>query len=179
MCIIFQLPAIHFLLPFLAAELNLFSINDNNEVAGIDMRRVGWLVLAHQHRSDVAGQPAYHFVARIDHPPVLNHLARLCHVCLHLSLRSVSGGDLNQYLVEGSLSRAESISDLFWQQDAPLLPRQDASLARYLRKPAPTGSSRTFFDSSCHRIKFKAHLESKVHEGPSPLLRPMQITHPL
>ena len=64
-------PAILFLLPLLAAELHLLGVDDDDEIARINMRRVLGTVLAHEQNGDAAGEPADDLVGGID----------VCHFC--------------------------------------------------------------------------------------------------
>jgi hypothetical protein len=76
-------PAVEFLLPLLAGELHLVGVDDDDEVAGVDMRGVGGAMLAHEDHGDLARQPPDPLVGRVDQPPALLDFTLLRHERLH------------------------------------------------------------------------------------------------
>ena len=63
----------------------LLGVDDDDEVAGIDVRRVLRLVLALQDLSNLSGEPAEHEVSGVDKQPLTFDLMGLSVVGLHKS----------------------------------------------------------------------------------------------
>jgi hypothetical protein len=58
------------LLELAARQLHLRRVDHDDEVAGVDVRREGRLVLPAQHRRDAAREATQGKVGRVDHPPL-------------------------------------------------------------------------------------------------------------
>jgi hypothetical protein len=76
-------PVIELLVELLACHAHLLGIHDDDEVAGVDMRRVGGLVLAAEGVGNLRRQPPEGLRLGVDHVPVALDLAGLCGVGLH------------------------------------------------------------------------------------------------
>ena len=76
--------------PLVAGDGDLAGVDDDDEVAGVDMRGVDRLVLAPQQLRGLAGQPAEHDVGRVDHVPGVGHIAGLGAVRAHGYASSLS-----------------------------------------------------------------------------------------
>src|SRR5579864_4742233 len=61
---------VHLVSRLLARNSNSLDIDDDHAIAGVQVRRVGWLVLAAKDLGDVRRQPAQGLAARIDDVPV-------------------------------------------------------------------------------------------------------------
>ena len=70
-------------LRLVAGDTNLLGVDDDDVVAGVDVRRVFRLVLAAQAASDFGGQAAERLVSRIDDIPVACDGLRLSTERLH------------------------------------------------------------------------------------------------
>ena len=70
-------------LELLAGETELLGVDDDDEFAGVDVRRVFGSVLAAEDGGDLDRQPADDLVGRVDDEPALLHLVRLRHKCGH------------------------------------------------------------------------------------------------
>ncbi len=71
------------LIPLIARQLDLVCIYDNDEIAGIDVRRVSWEVLAANPYRHLARQPAEHLVFGIDYDPLALIRLKLCALSFH------------------------------------------------------------------------------------------------
>ncbi len=101
-----RVPRILLLLPFVrVAEDDLLHVDDDDEIAGIDVRGIRGPVLAHEDHGDVACQPADHLVGGIDQPPIALDFARLGHVRLCYFHPSSLPGKPVIYLLRGRLAR--------------------------------------------------------------------------
>ena len=60
-----------------ARDTELFGIDDDDEVTGIDVRRVDGFVLAAQTEGDFTGHPSENLVGRVNHKPLMRHFGRL------------------------------------------------------------------------------------------------------
>src|SRR5690606_37036630 len=60
-----------------AGDADLVGVDDDDEVAGVDVRRVDGLVLAAQAEGDFTGHPSEDLVGRVNHKPLMRHLGRL------------------------------------------------------------------------------------------------------
>ena len=66
-----------------AGDAQLRSIDDDDVVAGVDVRGVLRLMLAAQARGDLHGEPPEHLVLGVDHVPALLDFARLGGIGFH------------------------------------------------------------------------------------------------
>jgi hypothetical protein len=66
-----------------AGDLQLFDVDHDDVVAGIDVGRVDGLVLAAQAARDLGSQAAEHLVSGIDDKPVVLDFMRLGGKCFH------------------------------------------------------------------------------------------------
>ena len=73
--------------PLLAGEPDLLGIDDDDELAGVDVRRVFGAVLAAQDVGDLDRQPADDLVGGVDDEPISNNCFFLGHRRRHKSLR--------------------------------------------------------------------------------------------
>src|ERR687887_2313460 len=64
-------------------DAQLRSVDDNDVVACVDMRRELRLMLAAQARGDLNGEPAQHLVLGVDHEPALLDFAGLGGIGFH------------------------------------------------------------------------------------------------
>src|SRR5206468_7395650 len=62
---------------FRAGDPELGGVDDDDEVAGIDVRRVNGLVLAAQSEGSFAGYPSEHLVGGVNHKPLVLHVSVL------------------------------------------------------------------------------------------------------
>jgi len=53
-------------------------VDDDDEVAGIDVRRVNGLVFAAQTESNFAGYSSEDLVGRVNHKPLVHHVSGFC-----------------------------------------------------------------------------------------------------
>src|SRR5437763_16997043 len=60
-----------------AGHTELGGVDDDDEVAGIDVRRVNGLVLAAQSEGSFAGYPTEHLVGGVNHKPLVLHVSGL------------------------------------------------------------------------------------------------------
>src|SRR3954463_8994951 len=60
-----------------AGDTQLGCVDDDDEVAGVDVRRVNGLVLAAQSEGSFAGYPAEHLVGGVNHKPLVLHVSGL------------------------------------------------------------------------------------------------------
>src|SRR4030095_12672433 len=67
------MPVIDFVLGLVAGDADLVGVDDDDEIAGIDVRRVDGFVLAAQAKGDFTGHPAQDLVGRVDHKPLMRH----------------------------------------------------------------------------------------------------------
>lgn len=75
-------------LQLVAADGNLLSVDDDNEVTTVDVRRVGGLVLATQQVRCLNGKTAEHHVSGVDDVPRVGHISGLRGVRRHRSSSS-------------------------------------------------------------------------------------------
>ena len=68
-----------------AGDLELGCVDDDDEVTGIDVRRVNGFVFAAQTEGNFAGYPAEHLVGGVNHKPLVHHLSGFCAECRHES----------------------------------------------------------------------------------------------
>ena len=88
-----RVPVGALLLALRTGQRDLAGVDDDDEVAGVDVRRERRLVLAPQERGDVAGEPAEDDVRRVDDVPAPLDLGGLGGVGAHSrSLRPRPGG---------------------------------------------------------------------------------------
>src|SRR5437867_3194928 len=80
-----RMPIDHLLVELLAGDLDLLGVDDDDEVAGVDVRRVLRRALAAQLVRDLSSQTAEGLALGIDDVPASLDLARLCVVGLHLT----------------------------------------------------------------------------------------------
>jgi hypothetical protein len=73
-----RVAAVHLLVELVAGDVDLLRVDDDDEVARVDMGRVGRLVLAAQGIGDAGGQTAERLPLGIDEVPAASDLARLC-----------------------------------------------------------------------------------------------------
>src|SRR2546421_6377487 len=66
-----------------AGDADLFGVDDDDEIAGIDVRRINGLVLAAQAEGDFTGHPSEDLVGRVNHKPLMRHFGRLGAEGLH------------------------------------------------------------------------------------------------
>jgi len=66
-----------------ASDADLVGVDDDDEIAGVHVRRVNGLVLAAQTESDFAGHSSEHLVGGVDHKPLVLHFGRLGAEGLH------------------------------------------------------------------------------------------------
>src|ERR1700722_320551 len=78
-----RVPVSHLVPQLVAAERHLLGIDDDDEVASVDVRREDGLVLAAQQRLRVAGQPAEYDVGRVDDMPLVLDVSSLRAECAH------------------------------------------------------------------------------------------------
>src|SRR5205823_10642305 len=76
------------LLPLLAGQCDLRGVDDDHEVAGVDVRGIDRLVLAAEKASGLGGEAAEHDVSRVDDVPLAPDLARLRLVRAHVNAAS-------------------------------------------------------------------------------------------
>jgi hypothetical protein len=60
-----------------AGDAELGGVDDDDEVAGVDVRRVNGLVLAAQTEGSFAGYPSEHLVGGVNHKPLVLHVSGL------------------------------------------------------------------------------------------------------
>src|SRR5258708_3464234 len=70
-------------LGLLAGDAQLRDVDDDDIIAGVDVRRVLRLMLAAQPRGNLHRQPPQDFALSVDHVPAELDLARFCRVGLH------------------------------------------------------------------------------------------------
>src|SRR5574337_1255316 len=66
---------VHLVQLFRAGDAELGGIDDDDEVAGVDVRRVNGLVLAAQTESNFAGYSSEDLVGRVNHKPLVHHVS--------------------------------------------------------------------------------------------------------
>ena len=81
-------PVVLLVLVFLAGEHDLLGVDDDDVVTGVDVRGVGRLVLAAEAIGDDRCEAADNQPVRVDHNPLLFHLAGFGGVGLHSSCSS-------------------------------------------------------------------------------------------
>ena len=59
-----------------AGDTDLVGVDDDDEIAGIDVGRVDGLVLAAQTEGDFTGHPSEDLVGRVNHEPLMHHFGR-------------------------------------------------------------------------------------------------------
>jgi hypothetical protein len=69
-----------------AGDPDLLGIDDDDEITGIDVRRVDGLVLAAQTEGDFTGHPAENLIGCVNHKPLMRHLSRFGAEGFHGSL---------------------------------------------------------------------------------------------
>ena len=74
---------VHLVRPLVPGNTYLFRVDDNNVVAGVDVRRVHRLVLPAQPQRDFRCQPTQSFISSINELPVPPHFGRFRSKCLH------------------------------------------------------------------------------------------------
>ena len=74
---------VHLLVELLAGDRDLLGVDDDDEVAGVDVRRVLRLVLAAERVGDLRRETAERLAVGVDDVPVAGDLARLCVPGLH------------------------------------------------------------------------------------------------
>ena len=84
-------PVDHLLVELVAGDMDLLRVDDDHEVAGVDVRRVLRLALAAQRVGDLRREPAEGLPLGVDDVPVALDLSRLGGVGLHQSERSAVG----------------------------------------------------------------------------------------
>src|SRR5690349_12246947 len=72
-----------------AGDTDLFDVGDDDEVAGVDVRRVDRLVLAAKARGDLGREAAEHLVRRVDDEPGTRDVARAGRIGLHVGIRTI------------------------------------------------------------------------------------------
>src|SRR3982751_4177142 len=73
-----------------AGDAQLGCVDDDDEVTGIDVRRVNGLVFAAQTESNFAGYSSEDLVGRVNHKPLVLHVSGFCAVRRHeISLKGV------------------------------------------------------------------------------------------
>jgi len=65
-------PSVNLLVQLVAAELNLVTVGNDDEIARIDVRCVGWAVLAHQYHCDIRCDAADDLVFAVNDPPLFS-----------------------------------------------------------------------------------------------------------
>src|SRR5260370_2224956 len=65
-------------------EHRMRCVDDDDVVAAIDMRCIGWEVFAAKAHRDQGGEPADHQTFGVDQHPLLRHLGRLCRKRFHV-----------------------------------------------------------------------------------------------
>ena len=69
---------VHLVVCLVAGHPELFGIDDDDEISGIDVRRVDGLVLAAQTEGDFTGHPAENLVGCVNHKPLMRHFGCFC-----------------------------------------------------------------------------------------------------
>ena len=75
--------AIHLFVELFARQHHLIGVDDDDVIAGVNMRRKGGLVLAAQKHGDLRRQAAQHHPFRVDHIPSALDAGRLGHIRIH------------------------------------------------------------------------------------------------
>src|SRR5208282_2854981 len=73
-------------LQLVAGDPDLFDIGHDNEIPGVDMRRIDRLMLAPQAVRDGAGKTSEHLIARVDDVPIALHILRFGGIGLHAEI---------------------------------------------------------------------------------------------
>src|SRR5436190_7986640 len=76
-------PVVALLVELVAGDLDLLGVDDDHEVAGVHVRRVGRLALAAQRVGDTRRQASEGLALGVDDVPLTGDLAWLCGVGLH------------------------------------------------------------------------------------------------
>lgn len=84
-------PCVLLVIHLRAGEAHFVRIDDNDEVARVNMRRVGRLVFAHQDHGDVGGESSHHLIIGVYQMPFLLHFLRLRHERFRAGQRSTPG----------------------------------------------------------------------------------------
>src|SRR5438046_1443370 len=84
-------PVVTLLVELVARDVDLLCVDDDDEVAGVDVRRVGRLALAAQGVGDAGREPPEGLALGVDDVPLAGDLAWLCAVGLHSEKRRRSG----------------------------------------------------------------------------------------
>ena len=61
-----------------AGDAQLGCVDDDDEVTGIDVRRINGLVFAAQTESNFAGYSSEDLVGRVNHKPLVHHVSGFC-----------------------------------------------------------------------------------------------------
>jgi hypothetical protein len=69
-----------------AGDADLVGVDDDDEITGVDVRRVNGLVLAAQTECHFAGDTSEHLVGGVNHKPLVLHFGRLGAEGLHEGL---------------------------------------------------------------------------------------------
>ena len=80
---IVRMPVVFLAQRLAAGNADLGRIQHDDEVAGIDMRRVFGLVLAAQAHGDLRREATEHFILRVHDVPTVNHVFGFGAKCLH------------------------------------------------------------------------------------------------
>src|SRR6185369_15436872 len=70
-----RVAVVHLVLVFRARHTELGSIDDDDEVTGVDVRRVNGLVFAAQTESNFAGYSSEHLIGGVNHKPLVRHVS--------------------------------------------------------------------------------------------------------
>ena len=80
------MPVVDLVGGLVAGDADLVGVDDDDEIAGIDVRRVDGLVLAAQTECHFAGNTSEHLVGGVNHKPLVRHFGRLGAEGLHEDL---------------------------------------------------------------------------------------------
>src|SRR6188472_294653 len=83
---------VQLLVELLTRHRDLLRVDDDHEVARVDVRRVDGLVLAPEGVGDLGRETAERLTLGVDDVPLACDLARLCAVCLHFTERGRTSG---------------------------------------------------------------------------------------
>ena len=90
-----RVPVVDLVAGLVAGDADLFGVDDDDEIAGIDVRRVDGLVLAAQTECHFAGNTSEHLVGGVNHKPLVLHFGRLGAEGLHEGL---AGGSAHRQI---------------------------------------------------------------------------------
>ena len=124
------MPPIHFVVCLVAGERNFGGVDDDNIIAGVDMRRIFGLMLAAQPACDLGRQPPEHLILGVNHKPFAFDGVGGGGKCFHRIVWLGAATKSAQTAAEYSINPAQVCARRFMRRRRPARVGQNANRVR-------------------------------------------------